>query len=135
MSSPPVPTHPGRRLGERIPLGEVLISWRVDEVIRGRLRDKPRPAEIGRVLDVSVSGAAIVAPASPDLRPGRVVAIRVDGADALVRIRRIDGFGEEDWRLYGVEFLETDLELRDWINRLLDARRPGEHELGWDRAD
>ncbi len=131
---PPIPTQQGRRLGERVPLGEVLVAWRVDEVIRGRLRDKMRATEVGRIIDVSVSGAAIVAPSSPDLRRGRAVAIRLDDADAVVRIRRIDDFGDPSWRTYGVEFLETDLAFRDWINSLLDIRRPGSRELGWDDA-
>ncbi len=135
MAGPQIPIHTGRRLGERLPLGEVLISWRVDEIIPGRLRDKPRPPEIGRLLDVSVSGAAIVAPASPDLRVGRAVAIRLDSADALVRIRRIGDFGDEEWRVYGVEFLESDLAFRDWINGLLDVRRPDARAMGWDRAE
>ncbi len=125
----------GRRLGERLDLGEVLLSWRVDEVIPGRLKDKPRPPEIGRLIDVSVSGAAIVAPASSDLRPGRPVVIRLDGADAVVRIRRIAEFGDDAWRIYGVEFIDVDLAFRDWINALLDARRLDAHALGWDRAD
>ena len=125
----------GRRLGERLPLGEVLLSWRVDEVVPGRLRDKPRPPEIGRLIDVSVSGAAIVAPASPDLRPGRAVVVRLDGADAVVRIRRIAEFGDDGWRIYGVEFLDLDLAFRDWINALLDIRRPDSTKLGWDSAD
>ena len=135
MRGPQIPVHTGRRLGERILLGEVFISWRVDEVIPGRIRDKPRPPEIGRLVDVSVSGAAIVAPESADLRVGRSVAIRLDGADALVRIRRIADFGQDGWRLYGVEFLESDLSFRDWINGLLDVRRPDARTMGWDRAD
>lgn len=125
----------GRRLGERLALGEVLLSWRVDEVIPGRVRDKPRPPEIGRLIDVSVSGAAIVAPASSDLRPGRPVVIRLDGADAVVRIRRIGDVGDDAWRLYGVEFVDLDLAFRDWINALLDVRRLDARALGWDRAD
>lgn len=132
---PPIPTPTGRRLGERIPLGEVLIAWRVGEVLPGRLRDKPRPAEVGRVLDISVSGAAIVAPSAAELRPGRAVAISLDETDALVRIRRIDEFGDDGWRIYGVEFLEADLSFRDWINSLLDERRPDSKELGWDDAE
>lgn len=132
---PPIPTQQGRRLGERVPLGEVLLAWRVDEVIPGRLRDKPRPIEVGRMVDVSVSGAAIVAPVAPELRRGRAVAIRLDGADALVRIRRIDDFGDPDWRIYGVELLEADLAFRDWINSLLDNRRPDSRQLGWEDAE
>ena len=132
--SPQIPTGTGR-LGERIGLGDVFVSWRVDELIPGRLRDRARPPEIGRVVDVSISGAAIVAPASPQLRRGRPVCIRLDDADAVVRIRRIEEIGDDDWRLYGVEFVETDLAFRDWVNGLLDARRPDSQTLGWDRAD
>lgn len=133
---PPITTQQGRRLGERISLGEVLVAWRANEVVPGRLRDKPRPTEVGRVVDVSVSGAAIVAPASPELRKGRAVVIQLDEHQAVVRIRRISEIeGAAEWRVYGVEFLETDLGFRDWVNSLLDVRRPGSRELGWDDAE
>ena len=59
----------------------------------------------------------------------------LDDAEAVVRIRRISDFGDEDFRLFGVEFIDSDLVFRDWINGLLSARRPDEHGLGWDRAD
>jgi hypothetical protein len=135
VMAPQIPTNTGRRLGERIHLDDVFIAWRVDEVLPGRLRDKPRPVEVGRLIDVSVSGASIVAPGAPELRPGRAVVIRLDDAEAVVRIRRISDFGDEDFRLFGVEFIDSDLVFRDWINGLLSARRPDEHGLGWDRAD
>ncbi|HNH38911.1 MAG TPA: hypothetical protein PK912_10735, partial [Microthrixaceae bacterium] len=61
--------------------------------------------------------------------------IRLDDADAVVRIRRIEEIGDDDWRLYGVEFVETDLAFRDWVNGLLDARRPDAQTLGWDQAE
>jgi len=131
---PPLPSNLANRLGERISLGDVLIGWRVDEIVQGRLRDRPRPTEIGRIIDVSVSGAAIVAPAAPEMRPGRPVAIRVGEADGIVRIRRVSELEEPGWCLYGVEFVESDLALRDWINGLLDMRRPTSRELGWDDA-
>lgn len=134
MSDVPDSNHT-RRLGERLQLGEVLIAWRVDEVIPGRVRDRPRPPEVGRLIDVSVSGAAIVAPAATELRPGRAVVIRLDDAEAVVRIRRIVDFGEEGWLLYGVELTEADLAFRDWINSLLDVRRPQVAQAAWERAD
>lgn len=133
--APPFPAHLAKRLGERIPLGEVLVGWRVDEVVPGRLRDRQRPTELGRLLDVSVSGAAIIAPYAQEMRPGRPVAIRLGDADGVVRIRRVAEIDDPDWRLYGVEFVESDLELRDWINGLLDAQRPSSAELGWDTAE
>ena len=56
--------------------------------------------------------------------------------DAVVRVRRVSELeGDDDWRIYGVEFIEADLGFRDWINDLLDARRPDSKELGWDDAD
>lgn len=134
MSDAPATNHT-RRLGERLHLGEVLIAWRVDEVIPGRVRDRPRPPEVGRMIDVSVSGAAIVAPAATELRPGRAVVIRLDDAESVVRIRRIVDFGEDGWLLYGVELMESDLVFRDWINGLLDVRRPQSVQAAWESAD
>lgn len=62
--------------------------------------------------------------------------IRLDDADAVVRIRRIEEIGDDDWRLYGVEFGRDRPGVPgDWVNGLLDARRPDSRTLGWDRAE
>lgn len=135
VMAPPLPSNLATRLGERIALGDVLIGWRVGEVLPGRLRDRLRPTDVARILDVSVSGAAIIAPYAPEMRPGRPVAIRLGDADGIVRIRRIAEISEPDWRLYGVEFVESDLEIRDWINNLLNVRRPTSEEFDWNRAE
>ncbi len=119
-----VPPDPGRRLGERIQLGDVFLQWRLDEVVNGRFRTRPRDPEVARLLDVSVSGAAVVAPVAPDLRRGSIVMTRLGDAEAVLRIRRIQDFGDAEWRLYGTEFVRVDPEVLDWISQLLDGKRP-----------
>ena len=131
MAAPP---DPGRRLGERIPIGDVFLAWRIDEVERGRLRTRKREPEIGRLLDISVSGGAVVAPAAQDLKRGSVLIVQMGNAQAVVRVRRIDDFGDADWRTYGVEFVETEPSFLDWINHLLDRRRPGALVEAWNHA-
>ena len=131
MAAPP---DPGRRLGERLPIGDVFLAWRIDEVEQGRLRTRKREPEIGRLLDISVSGGAVVAPASTDLRKGSVLIVQLGNAQAVVRVRRIDDFGDVDWRTYGVEFVETDPGFLDWINHLLDRRRPSALVESWNHA-
>ena len=81
---------------------ETCSSRGVDELIPGRLRDRARPPEIGRVVDVSISGAAIVAPTSPQLRRGRPCASVSTMPTPWSGSRRIEEIGDDDWRLYGV---------------------------------
>jgi hypothetical protein len=130
MASPP---DPGRRLGERIPIGDVFLTWRVDHSPTPKRRNKREP-DVGRLLNISVSGAAVVAPRAEDLRRGSVLLIQLGTAEAVVRIRRIDEFGDPDWRIYGVEFVETEPDFLDWINHLLDHRRPGGLVEAWNTA-
>jgi hypothetical protein len=131
MAAPP---DPGRRLGERIPIGDVFLRWRVDEEVQGMLRKLKREPEVGRLLDISVSGGAVVAPVANDLRRGSVLVVKLGSARAVVRVRRIVEFGDPGWRIYGVEFVETEPEFLDWINHLLDGRRPATLVDTWNQA-
>lgn len=128
------PPDPGRRLGERIPIGDVFLSWRLDEVRPGKVFTRSRRPEVGRLLDISVSGGAVVAPAADDLHRGSVLVLQLGNARAIVRIRRIADFGDPDWRTYGVEFVETEPAFLEWINHLLDGRRPVGLVDSWNNA-
>ena len=76
-------------------------------------------------------------PQEPTLDPDKTVREEVESAVGETKqlLTRFEEIGDDDWRLYGVEFVETDLAFRDWVNGLLDARRPDSQTLGWDRAD
>jgi len=131
MAAPP---DPGRRLGERIPIGDVFLSWRVEETNDRKVRRMKREPEIARLLDISVSGGAMVAPTADDIRRGSVLVVQLGNAQAAVRVRRTQDFGEPEWRIYGVEFVETQPSFLDWINHLLDGRRPPELIESWNRS-
>jgi hypothetical protein len=133
------PPDPGRRLGERIPIGDVFLTWRAEETTsrapaKAKGRKKHREPEVGRLLNISVSGGAVVAPTASDLARGSVLLVQLGNAQAAVRIRRIEDFGDPDWRTYGVEFVETEPSFLDWINHLLDGRRPESVRDAWDHA-
>jgi hypothetical protein len=132
MAAPP--PDPGRRLGERIPIGDVFLTWRAQEdTDRNKKRSKRGP-EVGRLLNISVSGGAVVAPVARDIGAGSVVIVQLGNALAAVRIKRVEEFGEDDWRIYGVEFVETDPSFLDWINHLLDGRRNSGLLDSWNHA-
>jgi hypothetical protein len=129
-----IPPDPGRRLGERILVGDVFLRWRLDEVVTTRFRTRPRDPSVARLLDVSVSGARVVAAAATDLRRGSVVLVELGDARAVLRIRWIENFGDEEWRTYGTEFVSMDHTFRDWINHLLDGQRPHVLVDAWNDA-
>lgn len=135
MAAPP---DPGRRLGERIPIGDVFLTWRADEAyqrgVKASKRHRREP-DVGRLLNVSVSGGAVVAPVADDLGRGSVLIVQLGNARAAVRIKRIEEFDDPDWRIYGVEFVEIEPNFLDWINHLLDDRRSGQLLKAWNHAE
>jgi len=94
-----------RRIGRRFDAPRNRISWRVDRPIRGVpwLR---RRSEVGLLVNVSVSGAGVLAPDCMDLQPGSRVTIGFEGATGQVIVRRISSCGDESQNLYGIEFAE-----------------------------
>src|SRR5690349_17750494 len=82
-----------RRIGRRVDVDPVEVTWVVAR--SGRLgRKKPAVELPGRIENVSVTGAAIVAPAELELAPGAKALIRSDGLDSVVVVRHrspIDG--------------------------------------------
>jgi hypothetical protein len=94
-----------RRLGRRFKAPRNRIAWRLDRSVRGVpwLR---RRAEVGLLVDVSVSGAGVLAPDCMDLQPGSRVTIGFEGTRGQVIVRRISSCGDESQNLYGIEFAE-----------------------------
>lgn len=101
----------------------MFLTWRAEEHADRRRRRRHRDPEVGRLVDISVSGASVVAPAADDIGPGSVVLMQLGNARAAARIRRVESFDAEGWRIYGVEFVEVSPELLEWVNHLLDERR------------
>ena len=103
-----------RRIGERYALHDPIFKWRVPPETAGRReRRKAKPADC-QFLDVSVTGALILAPVSSDLRIGAHVLIGFEGETTTVRIRRIEPYNNA-LCIYGVSFVDLGPRLQELI--------------------
>ncbi|MCD9624532.1 PilZ domain-containing protein [Rhabdothermincola salaria] len=117
-----------RRIGERVPIEPIEVTWLVPAEESGRFGRRRRVVreQSGRVLDVSITGAAIEGPAESGLRTGAEVTIRACGGDSVVRIRRAQETERSGILRYGVEFVALDGGLKGEVSSILQRGRPGE---------
>lgn len=114
-----------RRLGTRHVLGPVAVRWRLDDgpvvgpVDRGR-DDGPERAGL---LDLSVSGARIMARTSSDLSVGDWTTVSIRGRSGPVIVRRILPSRQEGFSQYGIEFLDPMSELTQLVHEELARRQ------------
>lgn len=97
------------------------------------LKTKPVPVE---VIDLSVSGALILAPHHPKVGSGTIVPIVVDGGKGLVEVRHVQEAPDPAMRYYGLLFVELQPALRRRIHELVASQRGdlGRLEWAWQRA-
>ena len=108
-----------RRIGERTAIEPTDITWLpVQKKPRLRRRTKPKPALL---VQLSVTGAGVVAPADFAVHAGTRAVIEIDGLHGLVEVRHIEPSNDPFMSLYGVEFLSLDPKLSQRINRTLSA--------------
>ena len=95
-----------RRIGKRRGVEPVRVGWmldrheRVGRRVRRRLAGTP---DHGVLLDVSVSGAQVLAPADPEVRIGSRFDVEIKGVVGRVVVRRIVHSATPDLCLYGIE--------------------------------
>jgi hypothetical protein len=128
-----------RRIGDRRAVDPLEISWRVaDAKQTGRGLFRRRHAggsdRVARLVDVSVSGAAIEAPYEKDLLFGQKVRIAHEGLEGVVAIRRAVPTDRADIAVYGVEFVQMDAGLTRRLHELIEQERPEGLEDAWLRA-
>lgn len=128
-----------RRIGDRRPVDPLEVAWRIadsKQAGRGLFRRRivGTTDRVGRLVDVSVSGAAIEAPYDKDLLFGQKVRIAHDGLEGIVAIRRATPTDREDIARYGVEFVQMDEGLTRRLHELLAEERPEGLEDLWLRA-
>jgi hypothetical protein len=120
-----------RRIGGRIGIEAIPVLWRVpppDQGRKGSRRDR-RKVESGALLDVSVSGLQIRAPATNDLSTSAVIFVDVDGVVGAVTIRRIAPVPGTKFCDYGVEIRADSEALVRWVNtRLAATAKATEHD-------
>ena len=116
-----------RRLGVRQDLRGVHVRWDADQ---GRA-DVGLSGHQAELREMSVSGAAIVAPTGVDWDTGRTVIVAHGAASGSVTIRRVDRIGLDDVRLYAVEFTDPDPALANALYPYLDSPATGDLLETW----
>lgn len=95
-----------RRIGERLGVHGVVVSWNTGGRRLPRKRRRPFPE--ADVIDVSVSGAQLLAPIGSLIRVGQVVTIAAGGSLGSVQVRRIVPVTNGPLCVFGVEFIELE---------------------------
>lgn len=112
------------RVVERYRTLGLHLTWRPPT--RRWLWIRPRPAA-AEVIDLSVSGALLLAPTNPEVRTGSVVELSCDGARGRVQVRHVHQSLDPEQHYYGVLFLQLQPELRQ---RLFDLVAKERGDLG-----
>jgi len=105
-------------MGERREVGPTELRWNLPTP-NWRTRFRPREPQVGLVRDVSVTGAAIVAPADETIVRGSVVPVSFGWVEGTVKVKRVDPDTDPDKCVYGVEFDRTDSALAKAIHTVL----------------
>lgn len=127
-----------RRVGRRVQVDPREIGWRVTppgEKAKRRFGLVTAPTQTARLLELSVSGAQVRAPAAKDLQRGQKIWIEIEGVVGEVKIRRMirePGAGSRASDcLYGLELgPESTSELTKHVHRMLD-REFGTYAYQW----
>lgn len=113
-----------RRLVERYRVEQFRLAWDVQERKAGLLgRRRESSSRAGEVMDVSITGAAVLAPTDPTIRRGSTVVIEVDGHRGAVRVRHVRPTEDPERSVYGIEFAEVEPELHDRFLRPIEEHR------------
>jgi hypothetical protein len=103
-----------RRAGRRVP-ASIPVTWRYR-----RHLDEKRDCAQAVIVDVSVSGARVMAPTSRSLQVGTVVELELrDGGKGLGVVRRCEVGGVPGRGFYGIEFGDVDDAFRGSIFRVI----------------
>ncbi len=107
----------------------LAVLWRVPSERRSRGR-RGTSVQSAALIDLSVSGLQVRAPAANDLSVGAVVAIEVEGVAGDVVIRRILPVAGTRFADYGLQITPSSHELARWATRRIDAGAEI-HESDW----
>jgi PilZ domain-containing protein len=115
-----------RRIGERFQTHEPRMGWRVWSANARRDNRRRKPLPECRFLDVSITGARLLAPEAHDLRVGSLMVLDYDGEATMVKIRRVESYNNA-FSVYGVSFIELGPRLKE-IVYAADIERSRRHE-------
>lgn len=107
-----------RRIGRRVDVEPVEVTWVVARA--GRFNTKKRPLEAaGQILNLSITGAAVMGPPDLSLEPGATVNLRCDGRESVVVVRHAEPVGDGAAVRYGLEITRPHPTMQRRINEVL----------------
>lgn len=115
-----------RRIGERFQTHEPRMGWRVWSASARNDQRRRKTLPECRFLDVSITGARLLAPETQDLRIGSQMVLDYDGESSRVKIRRVETYNNA-FSVYGVSFIELGPRLKQ-IVYAADIARSRRHE-------
>jgi hypothetical protein len=101
-----------RRIGERLATPDLVVTWEVSR--KGRFRTKIEVEPV-QVLNVSATGAALVAPRVPGLMRRSVVPIHVNGTTMMAKVMRDEPTAIVGMTAYGVQFLDPEADAVEFM--------------------
>lgn len=117
------------RMGERLAVHGLVLDW--DTRGRRSPRWKRSRFDEADVLNVSVTGAQLLAPDNHRIAVGHRVTIVAGGALGVVRVQRIVPVTNGPLALFGVEFVTLEAPLEALLFSHLDAIRPVPATVEW----
>ena len=117
-----------RRLGERLGVHGVVVSFNTQGRRQPRWRRKFAEAD---VVDVSVSGAQLLAPDDHTVEVGQKITVCAGGALGSVRVRRIVPVTNGPLCVYGVEFISLEPPLEALLFAHLATVGVAEERVHW----
>lgn len=114
-----------KRIGRRKQIPSIPIAWCRHPKVGGGSRCRDAKNVDGRIVQVSVTGAGIIAKTHPKLAVQSVVVIHCLGLSSPVIVRRIDPDIYPGESYYGVEIMEHASPLADVLRRRFLDPSPG----------
>src|SRR3954454_15230548 len=109
-----------RRIGYRVRITDLAWTW---EVPRARTRLTIGPTRLvlqeAKVVNLSVTGAGLLARHNKAVHPGIRLAFLVGETTGVVQVRQVRATYEENSSYYGVRFVVLDDELRRMLYDLV----------------
>lgn len=124
-----------RRIAERGPVGPIPVTLVATEARKGLLGGVKRSVvhESAHIVDLSVSGAAVVARTIEGLTLRAAVELHHGGGVARAVVKRL--VPRDDGRtLYGLDFTSLDPTMRQELFAMVEGRRPEDLEWRWLQA-
>ena len=110
-----------RRLGERVEIAPVAVTW--TPAIAKQAHGRAPRSQPAHLVEVSVSGARIIARSRASIAVGTWMALDIEGYHALVEVRRIVEADDQPGFTFGVLFLLLAPALQQKIQRTVAQRR------------